>query len=168
MRALVVYESMFGNTHRIAAAIADGMSDGADVALTDVAQAPPAIPVDVDLVVVGGPTHVFSMSRDATRREAARRGGGVTDADKGIREWLEALAATDRPIPFAAFDTRVDDMALLPGAASHAATRIARKLGFKTEEPMSFLVKGYEGPLVDGELDSAREWGHGLTEQLAG
>jgi hypothetical protein len=168
MRALVVYESMFGNTRRIAQAIADGMADGADVAVADVVDAPTAVPADVDMVVVGAPTHVFSLSRDVTRREAARHGGAFTDVPEGIREWLEALPAPERPYAFAAFDTRVDDMALLPGAASHTATRLARKLGFDVLDPASFLVKGYEGPLVDGELERAREWGHGLTEQLAG
>jgi hypothetical protein len=168
MRALVVYESLFGNTRQIAQAVADGMSDGADVRLTDVAEAPRAIPAGIDMVVVGGPTHVFSMSREATRREAARHGAAVADVPEGIREGLEALPAPSERTAFASFDTRVDDMALLPGAASHAAARVAKKLGFVVSEPASFLVKGYEGPLVEGELDRAREWGHGLTEQLAG
>lgn len=86
MRALVVYESMFGNTRRIAQAIADGIRDGADVALTDVVDAPADVPDDVDLVVVGGPTHVFSMSRKVTRREAARHGAAFTDVPEGMRE----------------------------------------------------------------------------------
>jgi hypothetical protein len=167
MRALVVFESMFGNTQRIAEAIADGMADGAEVAIFNVADAPAHVPDDVDLVVVGGPTHAFSMSRLSTRRSAARRGGAFTDVPEGLREWLHALAAPTADCTFAAFDTRVD-MPLLPGAASHSATRVARELGFRVIEPASFLVEGYEGPVVAGQLERAREWGHGLTEQLAG
>jgi hypothetical protein len=167
MRALVVYESMFGNTRRIADAIADGMADGSDVSVFDVADAPQRVPDDVDLLVVGGPTHAFSMSRLATRRDAARRGGAYTDVPEGLREWLHALPAPTSACAFAAFDTRVD-MPLLPGAASHSASRVARKLGFQVVDVTSFLVEGYEGPLVDGQLQRAREWGHGLTEQLAG
>lgn len=167
MRALVVFESMFGNTHRIADAIADGMADGADVTIVDVADAPAQVPADVDLLVVGGPTHAFTMSRLATRRGAARRGGAYSDVPAGLREWLHALHPATPACTFAAFDTRVD-MPLLPGAASHSATRVARKRGFRVLEPASFLVEGYEGPLVDGQLERAREWGHGLTEQLAG
>lgn len=168
MRALVVYESMFGNTRRIAQAVADGMADAAEVAITDVVDAPATVPQEVDMLVVGAPTHVFSLSREATRQEAARRGGAFTDVPEGVREWLGSLAAPRPGVTFAAFDTRVDGMALLPGSASHAASRLAKKLGFEVIEPSSFLVSGYEGPLVDGELQSAREWGHGLTEQLAG
>lgn len=163
MRALVVYESMFGNTHRIAEAIADGMADGTDVTLTDVADAPASIPDDVDLVVVGGPTHAFSMSTDSTRRQAARQGGAYTDVPEGIREWLHALPAPGRDCTFVAFDTRVS-MPLVPGAASHSATRLARKRGFDVLEPTSFFVEGYEGPIVEGQLQRARAWGHDLTE----
>jgi hypothetical protein len=107
------------------------------------------------------------MSRVSTRRTAARRGAAYTDLPEGIREWLHALPEVTRGCTFAAFDTRVD-MPLLPGAASHAATRQAKKLGFTVMEPASFLVEGYEGPLVAGQLERARDWGHGLTEQLAG
>lgn len=167
MRALVVYESMFGNTGKVASAIADGMADGADVTLLNVVDAPVELPADIDLVVVGGPTHAFSMSRTSTRRAAAQRGGAYTDLPEGIREWLDNLTRAPSACAFAAFDTRVD-MPLLPGAASHAATRRARKLGFSVVDPASFLVEGYEGPLVPGQLQRAREWGHSLTEQLAG
>lgn len=167
MRALVVYESMFGNTGKIASAVADGMADGADVSVVNVVDAPAVLPGDVDLLVVGGPTHVFSMSRVSTRRSAARRGAAYTDLPEGIREWLQALPAAPSACTFAAFDTRVD-MPLLPGAASHAATRQAKKLGFTVLEPASFLVEGYEGPIVAGQLERARDWGHGLTEHLAG
>lgn len=59
-------------------------------------------------------------------------------------------------------------MALLPGSAARAASRLARRLGFAVSEPASFVVERYEGSLVEGELERAREWGHGLTEQLAG
>ncbi|MFH8250213.1 flavodoxin family protein [Microbacterium sp. B2969] len=167
MRALVVYETMFGNTGRVAAAVADGMSDGADVTLMDVVDAPTEIPAGIDMVVVGGPTHVFSMSRVSTRRNAARRGAAFTDVPGGIREWLEALPAATTHVSFAAFDTRVD-FPLLPGAASRAASKRAESLGFDVSEPASFLVEGYEGPLVEGQLELARQWGHGLTEHLAG
>ncbi len=143
------------------------MSDGANVALSDVADAPDQIPDDVDMLVVGGPTHAVSMSRLSTRRDAVRHGGAEKDLPRGVREWLEGLSAPKPGCTFAAFDTRVD-MPLLPGAASHSATRLAKKRGFVVVEPASFLVAGYEGPLLEGQLEHARDWGHGLTEQLAG
>jgi hypothetical protein len=163
MRALVIYETMFGNTRRIAEAVAEGMRDGARVDVVDVTDAPAEVSPEVGLVVVGGPTHAFSMSRYSTRREAAHRGGRVADLPRGIRDWLSDLPSGEQPQAFAAFDTRVD-MPLMPGAASRSATRAARRKGFtRTVDPESFLVEGYEGPLVDGELDRARAWGHSLT-----
>ncbi len=164
MRALVVYESMFGNTAKIAKAIADGLSTGAEVTLTDVTGAPADVPPDVDVVVVGGPTHTFTMSRDSTREEAARRGGSRTAG--GIREWLQGLPIGGHPQDFVAFDTRVN-MPLLPGAASHSATRLARKRGFSVTAPECFLVYGYHGPLIAGEVERAREWGRLLSQRLA-
>ena len=67
MRALVVYESMFGNTEAVARAVADGLAEMHDVDLREVSQAPIAVIARVDLIVVGGPTHAFSLSRPATR-----------------------------------------------------------------------------------------------------
>jgi flavodoxin len=63
MKALVVYESMFGNTEEIAHAIADGLGESVEVQLAEVADAPVEPNPDVALIVVGGPTHAFSMSR---------------------------------------------------------------------------------------------------------
>ncbi len=162
MRSLVIYETMFGNTRAIAEAIGEGLAGGSDVEVTDVADAGPDVPDDVDLLIVGGPTHTFSMSRAASRREAAGRGGSARDVDRGIREWLEGLSRGEHPQVFAAFDTRVD-FPLLPGAASRSATKMARRLGFTIAAPESFLVEGYEGPLVEGERDRARTWGRTLA-----
>jgi flavodoxin len=62
MKVLVVYESMFGNTEQVARAIAAGVRESMDVELTEVAAAPPDVG-PVALIVAGGPTHAFSMSR---------------------------------------------------------------------------------------------------------
>lgn len=166
MKALVVYESMFGNTKLIAQSIADGLADSGAVSVTDVADAPETVPSDVTLLVAGGPTHAFSMSRARTRQDAADRGGSDADVAEGLREWLQALPEGGAPRDFAAFDTRMH-MPLLPGAASRAATRMARTRGFRVQDPESFFVEGYEGPLRDGELDRARRWAHALGMRLA-
>src|SRR5690242_12369329 len=70
MRAVVVYESMYGNTHRIADAIGAGLEAAFDVRVVPVSHAEPELIADVDLVVVGGPTHVHGMSRASTRKAA--------------------------------------------------------------------------------------------------
>ena len=71
MRALVVYESMFGNTQTIADAIAGGLAQRMRVDAVEVGSAPATLDDDVTLLVVGGPTHAFGMSRPRTRQDAA-------------------------------------------------------------------------------------------------
>ena len=74
-RALVVYESVLGNTQAVAKAIAEGLGESRPVTVKEVSDAPDAIPPDVGLLVVGGPTHAFGMSRPETRADAAREAG---------------------------------------------------------------------------------------------
>ncbi len=162
MKALVVYESMFGNTRDIAEAIAIGLREHAEVEVVDVALAPALVPADVDLVVAGGPTHAFSMSRESTRGNAVQRGADDEDLHAGLREWLHGLPPNGSAAEFAAFDTRVD-IPLLPGSAAKSAAKAARHLGFRVAEPESFRVEGYEGPILAGELDRATDWGRSLV-----
>jgi hypothetical protein len=168
MRALVVVESVFGNTRRIAEAISSGMAAQIDVRLVDVAEAPTELVevVEVDLVVVGGPTHAFGMTRPSTRRGAAEQTGGrVAAAEIGLREWLGALPSGTGGA--AVFDTRVA-RPCTPGASRGAARRLKRKGYRLITRPETFRVRGTEGPLCDGELDRARAWGAALAAQLAG
>ena len=157
MSALVVVESMWGNTRAVAEAVARGLGEETEV--VDVGQAPSELPDDVGLLVVGGPTHAFSMSRSTTRHDAVQRGAQGANEAQGIREWLEGLPPSDR-VEVATFDTRVAKVRRLPGSAAKAAGKEVRRhhLGrlIATE---SFYVNDMEGPLLDGELDRAQEWG---------
>lgn len=160
MSVLVVYESMWGNSRQVAEAVAEGI--GEDVPGISVSEAPVPVPYDVDMLVLGGPTHAFSMSRASTRREAGVRGADEGDDTRGMREWLEALPACDH-LRVATFDTRVASVRHLPGSAAKAAAREVRRrhLGqvIATE---SFYVAETAGPLLDGELDRARAWATSL------
>jgi len=165
MRGFVVYESLFGNTARIAQAVVDGMKKHLDVDLHSVAEG--LRPEGVDLLVVGGPTHAFSMSRTTTREDAVNQ-GATTDTTIGLREWLDELPEVDNT-PFAAFDTRVDMVRRLPGSAAKAAAKVARKRGYRPlTRPESFYVQDVPGPLLDGEVQRAEVWGAQLAESLAG
>ena len=170
MRALVVYESSFGNTAHIARAVWEGMfSCLPDVALLEVGAAPARLPHDVELLVVGGPTQVFGMSRPATRADAQAQ-GGTTDSgpSTGVREWLAALEPPERPVRAATFDTRIHSPHV-PGSAAVGAWRALRRVGFDVAaEAESFWVLGTKGPLRDGELERAYSWGVGLTSLLLG
>src|SRR4029453_69503 len=101
MRVLVVYESMYGNTHKIAESIASGIHSTSDTEVVSAAEAPHHNSTQYDLVVVGGPTHTHGLSRRATRESAVER--AAKDASRevepsaagiGIREWLEGLGLT--------------------------------------------------------------------------
>jgi flavodoxin-like protein len=157
MNALVVFESMWGNTRAVAEAVAQGL--GTDTAVVHVDEAPATLPDDVDLLVVGGPTHAFSMSRASTRHDAVEKGATEGDETRGIREWLDDLPASDR-IEVATFDTRVTKVKHLPGSAAKSAGKEVRRhhLG-RLVATESFYVDDMEGPLHEGELSRAETWG---------
>jgi len=163
MKALVVYESMFGNTEQVALAIADGMRPTIDVTVMNAAAAPPTPAEDVAVVIAGGPTHAFSMSRARTRADAIRRGASHSAGAIGLREWLDA----QHPVAhhrIATFDTRATKARRFPGSAARAAARVARRHGYTTfAPPHTFWVRDTAGPLMDGELDRARDWGRELA-----
>lgn len=164
MKALVVYESMFGNTETIARAIASGLGDAYDVTLADVATMPSA--AGMDLLVAGGPTHAFGLSRPGTRQDAVRQGSGRPDAAKiGLREYLD-VSPMLTGLAAAAFDTRIDKP-FVPGSAARKAHRQLRRLGCRMlVPPASFRVTGTPGPLVAGEPERAARWAVGLAATL--
>lgn len=119
MRALVVYESMYGNTEEIAQAVRNGLLGSVAAELVEVSDAPGALPDDVDLLVVGGPTHGFGMSRPGTRDTARKQAGeSLVSRGRGIREWLTELPPARRDVLSATFDTRFDKPRWLTGSAA--------------------------------------------------
>ena len=166
MRALVVVESMFGNTVDVGQAVADGLSSRMQVDLVPVTEAPAQVDPEVRLLVVGGPTHAFGLSRESTREDAVRQGGHPSGGpDTGLREWLATLAPTSSGAASAAFDTRVKKRGV-PGSAARGAEKRLAKLGYAQGPTVSFWVNGVSGPLLAGELDRARAWGEELAEQV--
>ena len=123
MRALVVYESMFGNTHEVAERIGEGVGRRCcHVLVAPVGETTGDMVAEADLIVVGGPTHVHGMSRwtsrKAAREQAAKDPDLELDPDAegpGVREWFDSLAE-GRSRSAAAFDTRIDAPAAFTGA----------------------------------------------------
>jgi hypothetical protein len=162
---LVVFESMWGNSRAVAEAVAQGL--GPDTAVVHVEEAPALLPDDVDLLVVGGPTHAFSMSRASTRHDAVEKGATEGDEARGIREWLDDMPASDH-IEVATFDTRVTKVKRLPGSAAKAAGKEVRRHHLGRLIAMeSFFVDDMEGPLHEGELRRAVTWGAQLQANHA-
>jgi len=173
MRAVIVYESMYGNTHLVADAIGAGLGSTFDVQVVPVAQATPEILADASLVVVGGPTHIHGMSRAATRKaavESADKPGTLLELDPdapgpGLREWFGSLGRY--PAKAAAFDTRLHGPAAMTGQACKGVARLLRGHGFDViAKPASFLVTK-ENKLEPQETARAREWGAGLAAGFA-
>jgi flavodoxin len=170
LRALLVYESMFGNTELVASAVATGLRrEGVEVTTFEVNDAPAhdAAPAH-DLLVVGAPTHAFSLSRHATREDAVRQGAEPARAATGLREWIDTMSTTDHGIRLAAcFDTRVTKVRRLPKAASTRAAHLLRRHGATlVDRPSGFLVHDTQGPLEPDELARAEDWGARLAEQV--
>ncbi len=167
MKALVVYESMFGNTEEVAKAVVRGLSDRMEVELREVSEAPVPITELLDLIVVGGPTHAFSMSKPATRAEAIKQGATRGHEDFGLREWVDKLGRGPHSEVVAAFDTRAEQVKHLPGSAAKRAGRKIERLGYQRIGRESFYVTDSEGPLEPGELGRAEAWGRHLAMEMA-
>jgi hypothetical protein len=165
-RALVVYESMFGNTEKIAGAIVRGLrSEGWNASAVDVRWSTD-LPADLDLLVLGAPTHGFSLSRPSTRADAVRQGAAPARAEKGLREWLADVGAAgnDSP-PVAVFDTRAAKVKRFPASAGRTIAKLARRHGFRViGRPQGFLVHDTDGPTLAGELERASTWGRSLAD----
>jgi hypothetical protein len=127
----------------------------------------------VDLLIVGGPTHVYAMATKRSRHAGAetaredRRSHldpGAT-AEPGLRTCLHDLspAAAHHAV---AFDTRLDKAPWISGAAGRVIARRLRCLGIDVIATESFLVQDTEGPLKAGELERAWAWGAELARSL--
>jgi hypothetical protein len=180
MRALVIHESLYGNTRAIAEAIAQGLAEArpdVDVRVLSATQVvgPPAVALaDPDLLVVGCPTHAWHMSsvRSRTaqmakdRREAPDRVHAPDAEGPGVRELLALIPAGAAGVHAAAFDTRLGSR--FSGGAARGLARALRKAGaVPVGRPEGFIVTGLTGPLRAGELDRARAWGRELATVLA-
>ena len=172
MRALVVYESMFGNTHVIADHIATGLRTQLETTVVGVHDATVELVESADLVVVGGPTHVHGMtsqrSRDGAVDMAAKDSDLHLDPDAegpGLRDWFDELREGQQGRA-AAFDTRVHATTLVTGQASKGIAKRLRRHGFDLlVEPESFFVDK-SNHLEPDEADRAEAWGRSLAETL--
>jgi flavodoxin len=143
MKSLVIYDSQYGNTEKIAKAIAKGL--GKETEITVVSELNLEKLKGVDLLVVGSPTH----------------GGRPTE---GIQKFIKEIPKNGlENTKVAAFDTRIEIIVLK--LIGFAAGRIAKSLtakGGKLVGAEGFVVQGTEGPLKDGELERASEWAKSL------
>lgn len=154
MKALIVFDSVFGNTGKIASAIAGGMETNAEVIIKKMGEITRQDFLDADWVVAGSPTRGFR-------------------ATKPISDFLQVFPNQFlRGKNVAAFDTRISEAEINAGpfflkylvkmfgyAAKPLAASLLKAGGVQPVQPEGFLVHGTEGPLYDGELERAAAWG---------
>jgi flavodoxin I len=152
MKSIVIYDSQYGNTERIARSIRDVLAEQGDVTLVRVADYNPAMLTGVELLLVSSPTQKFRP----------------TDAIKGFLKGIPA--GTLKGLRVAAFDTRLTQenidatpilshfVKLFGYAAEAIGKELQKKGGVLVLPPEGFFVEGTEGPLVDGELERAATW----------
>jgi flavodoxin I len=142
MKAVIVYDSVYGNTEKIARAIAEAITPSNEIKVLRAGEANPSELASIDLLIVGSPTH----------------GGRPTPA---IQDFLnKVIQSSLKGINVAAFDTRTQ--AKLAKVFGYAAGRIAgslkKKGGTLIGPPEGFLVTGTKGPLKEGEPERAAAW----------
>lgn len=150
MKPLVIYDSAYGNTEKVARTIA--ASFGRDAGeIVHASRATPEQLIDATMLVVGAPTQGFRPTKPVTE----------------LLDQLTPKALAGKPV--AAFDTRIDTKAMsspilgfMVDKGGYAAKHIARQLekagGQLVAEPEGFLVEDREGPLKEGELERATAW----------
>ena len=184
MEIAVVFESMFGATHEVADAIAEGAAEArpdATVRSLRVGDADPDRVARADLVIVGGPTHMRGMTSGMTRKmavsmeekkeqeDAGHVGHGLEPdvTGPGLRDWFHTLPKAPTGRPAAAFDTR-DEGPMMGGAAKGIAHRLERHGYELMAGPEGFIVEGDEQLLREGERARARAWASDLVRSTAG
>ena len=156
MKSLVIYDSLYGNTEKIARSICIALQERAEVIIKRVNEATPELVAGCGLLVVGSPTQRFNPTP------------AITTFLKSLpRESLKGMRV-------AAFDTRLtwEEIEKTPPLAfferifGFAASRIAKALKIKggalVVEPEGFFVEGMQGPLSDGEVERAGDWARKL------
>jgi flavodoxin len=152
MKAMVVYDSVFGNTGRVAEAIGEGLGSPEEVEVLQVGHVQPEQLASLTLLVVGSPTRQFSPT------------GATTSLLKSIpKDGLKGVKV-------AAFDTRFGEaeiervrilaffVKIFGYAAKPIADRLKKKGGVLAVPPEGFYVTDTEGPLAEGELERATDW----------
>lgn len=170
MRALIVYESTFGNVRELTGAIAAELGRWVQVQTVEVGEAPDRLPDGVDLLLLGAPTHTFGLGRTETRRTASGMAPDPVSSGRGMREWLDGLhVGSGHPQTAVFFTASVDaGWTRWLGDAGRGLTSRTRRLGLRMVSPAErFLVKGMKGPLCEGEKGHAERWAGLLAERLA-
>ena len=164
MKAVVVYESLWGNTAEIARAIAEGIGGDTKAVATDGASTEAL--ANADLIVAGAPVLGFSLPTDAMRDSVAKSEADAPTppdlAHPSLRSWLDSLPAGNGRA--AAFETRIW---WSPRGATGDIEKRFQQAGYRVAaKAQKFVVKDKYGPLRQGEIERARHWGMELARAI--
>jgi len=156
MKALIIYDSMFGNTEKVAQAMATALAAKTEAIARRVGEVAPAELAGLNLLIVGSPTQGFQPTASVKKLLAAIPNQGL----EGVK-----VAAFDTRIAVETVNSRaLTFMVNLFGyAAKPIANRLQKKGGTLIAPPEGFIVNGKEGPLKEGELERAVQWAKQLT-----
>jgi flavodoxin len=149
MNALVVYDSQYGNTERIAQVIADTLGEFGEARAVGLDPGQGTELEGMSMFIVGCPTQGWKPTPT-------------------IQSFLEELSSEElRSLAVACFDTRFRLPRLMTGSAARVIARTLQEKGVSLlVEPESFFVKGTQGPLRDGELDRAAALARMLIKEV--
>ncbi len=149
MYALVIYDSLYGNTEKIAQAIAEALGEYGKVEAVRAQDAKSERMFNADVVVFGSPTQKWGMS-------------------PAIRTFMEQLTPEAMKTPLvASFDTRLHKPSFLTGSAARSIARMVKKAGGTLiVPPQSFFVTASEGPLEPQETSRAQAWARTVHEKV--
>lgn len=165
MKAIVVYESYWGNTATVARAIAEGLGSGARALST--AEAAGDVVEGVGLIVAGSPIIAFRLPTEKARSDMAakpdKKAPSPPDmSHPSMRSWIEGLPNGSGRA--ASFET---GFKLSPGGAAGTILTLLEAKGFgPAAKKQRFLVKGMYGPMKEGELERAKAWGAELAKAI--
>lgn len=141
MNSLIIYDSSYGNTERVARAVAETLGEHGEARIVPATEIDALSKEELDLLVVGAPTQRHGLPEQVKDL--------LEGTPHGALEGLRALA----------FDTRYHHAKLMTGSAAKDIGKLLRGLGCRLlVPPESFFVIGAGGPLEPGEEDRARAW----------
>jgi len=148
MKALIAYDSVYGNTEKVVRAIADAITPSGEVKVLRASEMNTSELASMDLLIVGSPVH----------------GGRPTPA---VQDFLNKMAPQSlKGIKVAVFDTRATSKfaKIFGNAAGRIAGQLTKQGGVLIVPPEGFFVTGTKGPLKEGELERAANWAKGISE----
>jgi flavodoxin len=151
MKALIIYDSFFGNTQKIAETIAKSMDSKGTVPVIKVADVKPDDLLHLDYLLVGSPTRAFQPTQAITKLLKSIPSGGLKGTK--VAAFDTRISIEDTPVAILKFFAKIFGY-----AANPILKILVKKGGIPSLPPEGFFVKDSEGPLKEGELEKAAAW----------